>query len=69
MGVGQKKNKLIRQAVLHLKKGGVVVYPTETSYGFGVDATDEKAVDRVFALKRRAPGKTLPLIVGSLAAA
>lgn len=36
-----------------LEAGGVIVYPTDTLYGLGVDATSEKAVKRLYALKRR----------------
>ena len=56
----------IQRAVLHLQQGGVVVYPTESSYGIGCMASNAAAVVRVFALKQRPLEKTLPLIVGSI---
>lgn len=59
----------IRAAVSVLKKGGVVVFPTETSYGIGCDATNAKAVRRVFRIKGRPGGKGTPLLVDSRAAA
>jgi len=40
-----------------LKSGGVVVYPTETSYGLGCDATNSDAVARIFAMKGRPKAK------------
>ncbi|MEK7632233.1 MAG: L-threonylcarbamoyladenylate synthase [Patescibacteria group bacterium] len=40
-----------------LKSGGVVVYPTETTYGIGCDATNVAAVDRIFAIKGRPQAK------------
>ncbi len=43
----------IRQAVDVLRGGGVVAFPTETVYGLGADATNEKAVCRVFEAKKR----------------
>jgi L-threonylcarbamoyladenylate synthase len=43
----------LEQAVRILKKGGVVVYPTDTAYGMAVDATNFKAVEKLFKLKGR----------------
>ncbi|MBP8985488.1 MAG: threonylcarbamoyl-AMP synthase [Syntrophobacterales bacterium] len=56
--------KALLEAVAVLKGGGVVAYPTETFYGLGADASDEKAVERVYALKGREFNKPLPLIIG-----
>ena len=50
-----------------LEKGGAVVLPTETVYGLFAKALDEKAVDRVYQLKRRPRDKALNLNVASLA--
>lgn len=44
--------KEIEAAVEVLRKGGIILYPTDTVWGIGCDATDEKAVERVYALKR-----------------
>ncbi|WP_435146557.1 L-threonylcarbamoyladenylate synthase [Halobaculum sp. P14] len=49
-------------AAAAVRDGDVVVYPTETVYGLGADATDPDAVDRVFAVKGRPRDK--PLSVG-----
>lgn len=59
----------IKKAVDVLKKGGVIVFPTETAYGLAADATNSKAVRRVFEVKERAMGKNPPLIVSSFAMA
>lgn len=56
----------ILHVVAHLQAGGVVVYPTESSYGIGCKASNAGAVRRIFELKERPIEKTLPLIVGSL---
>lgn len=56
----------ISRVVTHLEGGGIVVYPTESSYGVGCMAGNAAAVARVFALKDRPLEKTLPLIVGSV---
>ncbi|MCW5767973.1 MAG: threonylcarbamoyl-AMP synthase [Phycisphaeraceae bacterium] len=51
----------IARAVAQLREGRLVAFPTETVYGLGALATDERAVGRVFAMKGRPPGN--PLIV------
>jgi len=43
----------IKQAVAVLEKGGVIVYPTDTAYGLGVNAFDSKAVARLYKIKLR----------------
>ena len=48
-----------------LRRGEVVVYPTETLYGLGADALDEAAVSRVAALKGRDAGKPMLVLVAS----
>lgn len=53
----------IDQAVEILRRGGVIVYPTETSYALGCDATNDAAVAKVFAIKGRPEGKGIPLIL------
>ena len=52
---------MIEQAVRILRAGGLVAFPTETVYGLGADARQEKAVRRIFAVKGRPAGH--PLIV------
>lgn len=42
-----------------LKAGGIILYPTDTIWGLGCDATNEQAVDKIFALKSRADNKAL----------
>jgi L-threonylcarbamoyladenylate synthase len=51
------------QAIELLKDGGVLIFPTETSYGIGCDATNDAAVKRVFALKDRPAHKGTPLLL------
>jgi L-threonylcarbamoyladenylate synthase len=43
--------EIVAQAVAVLKNGGLMVYPTETVYGLGVDATSELALDKLWAFK------------------
>jgi L-threonylcarbamoyladenylate synthase len=58
-----------KEAAAVLRRGGIVVYPTETAYAIGCDATDAAAVKRIFALKGRDAAKPLPMIVASSAMA
>ena len=44
-----------------LQSGGVILFPTDTIWGLGCDATDQKAVSKVFDLKKR--DKRKPLLV------
>lgn len=55
--------KLIKEALLEDK---VIAFPTDTVYGLGVDIYDEKAVEKVFAIKGRPPAKGLIAMIGSL---
>ncbi len=57
----------IRAAVAAMRKGGVILYPTDTVWGIGCDATNPAAVRKVFEIKRRADSKALITLVGSLA--
>lgn len=57
----------IRVAVDVLRRGGIIVYPTDTVWGIGCDATSSEAVRRVFAIKQRTDAKALITLVGSLA--
>ena len=50
-------------ALAAIKAGGVVIYPTDTLYGMGCDATNAEAVKRLRALKRRDAAKPLSIIV------
>jgi L-threonylcarbamoyladenylate synthase len=56
----------IQEAIKILKAGGVVAIPTSTSYGFAVDATNEKAVRKLFALKGRNFKKPIHVIARDL---
>lgn len=55
----------IRQAVETMKKGGVILYPTDTVWGIGCDATNEKAVAKVYEIKRRADSKAMICLTDS----
>ena len=55
----------IRNAVETMRKGGVILYPTDTVWGIGCDATNEEAVRRVYAIKQRDDSKALICLVDS----
>lgn len=53
----------IKQAVECLRRGGVILYPTDTVWGLGCDATNEEAVRRIFEIKKRADNKSMLCLV------
>lgn len=60
--------EVIEQAASVVRKGGVVVYPTETFYGLGAHPFLEKAIERVYRIKGRDFEKPLPLIASDMTA-
>ena len=54
--------ELFSRAVDALKRGEVIVFPTETFYGLGADVFNESAVERVVSLKGRGPENPIPII-------
>jgi L-threonylcarbamoyladenylate synthase len=55
----------IRNAVETMRKGGVILYPTDTVWGIGCDATNVEAVKRVYQIKQRDDSKALICLVDS----
>ena len=55
----------IKNAVEVLRKGGVILYPTDTVWGIGCDATNAEAVRRVYEIKQRDDSKALICLVDS----
>jgi L-threonylcarbamoyladenylate synthase len=56
-------NEEINKALQVLKEGGLILYPTDTVWGIGCDATNEEAVKKVYALKQREDCKALICLV------
>ena len=56
---------IIQEAIKVLNSGGLVIYPTETTYGIGVDASNQKAVDKLLSYKGRKEGKPLSVAVAN----
>ncbi len=55
----------LRKAVTTIRKGGIILYPTDTVWGIGCDATNPEAVAKIFALKQRAEAKSMLVLVDS----
>lgn len=56
----------IANAIEVLKRGGVILYPTDTIWGLGCDATRSEAVRRIYEIKRRADSKALIVLTDSV---
>ncbi|MDL2230257.1 threonylcarbamoyl-AMP synthase [Alistipes sp. OttesenSCG-928-L06] len=56
----------VAQAVAVLKSGGLILYPTDTVWGIGCDATNASAVEKVYALKKREDRKSLLILTDKL---
>lgn len=54
------------KAVEVLRSGGVILYPTDTVWGLGCDATDKEAVARIYEIKKRSDSKSLVLLASDL---
>lgn len=59
-------SEIIKAAINALRAGGVIVYPTETAYGFGADFLNYEAVKKVYKIKNRDIKKPLSAIVADL---
>ena len=53
----------IEKCLETLKTGGLILYPTDTVWGIGCDATNEKAVEKIYKLKRRSDEKAMIVLV------
>ena len=58
--------KVLTEAVQTLRQGGVILYPTDTIWGLGCDATNPEAVKRIYEIKRRDDSKSLVLLACDL---
>ena len=56
----------IQKALEVLRSGGIILYPTDTVWGIGCDATDPEAVAKVYAIKRREDSKSLVLLANDM---
>ena len=56
----------IEKSINIIKKGGLLLYPTDTVWGIGCDATNYEAVQKIFKLKKREDSKTMICLVDSI---
>ena len=63
----QKNNSLLKGDISNclkvLQEGGVILYPTDTVWGLGCDATNAKAVEKLYQLKKRSDAKSMLVLV------
>ena len=64
--MNEKMKEQVDLAAAVLKKGGVILYPTDTVWGIGCDATNAAAVERVYALKQSGDKKSMLVLVASV---
>ena len=57
---------ILAEAVQTLRDGGIILYPTDTVWGLGCDATNPSAVRKIFSIKRRDDSKSLVLLASDL---
>lgn len=65
-GIKNEFGRDATEAVKVLRSGGVILYPTDTVWGLGCDATNAQAVRRIFEIKQRAENKSLIILVNSV---
>ncbi|MCE5347052.1 MAG: threonylcarbamoyl-AMP synthase [Bacteroidales bacterium] len=53
----------IKNSIITLRSGGIILYPTDTIWGLGCDATSSSAVERIFKIKSRNENKSLIILV------
>ncbi|MCK5906036.1 MAG: Sua5/YciO/YrdC/YwlC family protein, partial [Flavobacteriales bacterium] len=53
----------IHKAVEVMKEGGIILYPTDTIWGIGCDATNEEAINRIYKLKKRVETQSMLVLV------
>lgn len=58
--------KGLEEGLRVLKKGGVLVFPTDTVYGIGGDATNRETVEKIYRIKERDRGKPLAVVMSGL---
>ena len=61
--IGRYEKEDLEEALRVLRDGGIIVYPTDTVWGIGCDATNEEAVARIYALKQREDSKSMLVLL------
>ena len=63
---GQSSGDQIKEAIAVLKKGGIVIFPTDTVYGIGCRFDDKDAISRLYKIKKTPIGQPFPILVTKL---
>lgn len=63
----EKYKEDVRKAAEVVRNGGIILYPTDTVWGIGCDATNAEAVDRIYKLKEREDSKSMLVLVADIA--
>lgn len=58
---------IINKALEVLRSGGVILYPTDTIWGIGCDATNDKAIERIYHIKQREDSKSMLVLLDNVA--
>ena len=66
VGADNSEEKILIRSAEILANGGIIAYPTETFYGLGADVTNEKAIEKIFAVKGRNFKNPISLIIGQV---
>jgi len=56
----------LEKAAQIIKEGGIVIFPTDTAYGIGCNLTDEKAVEKLFSIRKRPKTQATPALFNSI---
>ena len=59
----QEEQRIIKKALNVLEDGGVILYPTDTIWGIGCDATNEEAIKKIYNIKNRQKKKPLIILI------
>ncbi len=59
-------NKNIQQAIKILNQGGIIIFPTDTAFGIGCRIDNEKAIQRLFQIRKRPENQATPVLVENL---
>ncbi|NVN94953.1 MAG: threonylcarbamoyl-AMP synthase [Bacteroidetes bacterium] len=59
-------NKDVKNAIKVLEKGGVILYPTDTIWGIGCDATNRLAVEKIYRIKKREQNKSMIVLLDNM---
>lgn len=64
--IRELNEQILQKIVKVIDNGGIISFPTETVYALAADASNPKAVEKIYNLKKRAENKPLPVLVGDI---